>query len=400
MAIEDVEARLLALAKDYDPLKRDTVITQDPFYGAYTQTNRMRAYCEVYIDGINITYKLDPHLISVRIVDGSDLSCEIEIDDRDGRLPIPPVQALVEVRLGWQRESMFKSFEGKLSDFEHGFGRKQGGRRMWVKANGWDTLGTKIKQPMDDNQGAGVPPGQDKGEEIPLTDWVKKIIKNAGGTPGVINPFFEKFRRDHWGMMGASPLHQITQLAEEFGAMVQWKNGNKVDWLLPGERGLSCRAVWRDNLIGWRVRPFQSRTAYQGAQAQYFDPKKGTWVKSILDATGVLGPTKLATARGGAPGPAATFMAAAQQNDSADTMGYGAGRIVINGEPAARFDSVVSLEGARPGVDGHYVIWVAEHIYSRQGYVTWLDVRPHEEAKGGANVFDAWPLPRPNPNKG
>ena len=78
----------------------------------------------------------------------------------------------------------------------------------------------------------------------------------------------------------------------------------------------------------------------------------------------------------------------------------GAGRIVINGEPAAKWNSFVILEGVRPGVDGAYLIQVAEHIYSRQGYVTWLDVTPFAKAPAASNVFKTWPLPRPNPNMG
>ena len=197
-------------------------------------------------------------------------------------------------------------------------------------------------------------------------------------------------------MMNASPLHQITEEAKKFGAMVQWSAGNKLDWMLPGERGLSCRAVWRDNLIGWRVHPFSARSAYKGPYTQFFDNKKGEWVKQLLDAV-TKGPGAAAAAHGGAPGPSASPEAAKNANQggaAADEPGFG--RIVINGEPAARFNSLVSLEGARPGVDGHYLIWVAEHIYSRQGYVTWLDVMPYRKAEGAQNVYDAWPLPRPN----
>ena len=61
-------------------------------------------------------YKIDPHLISVRIQDGNQYKCEIEVDDRDGRLPLPPLQANVEVRLGWERERMFKMFAGMIID--------------------------------------------------------------------------------------------------------------------------------------------------------------------------------------------------------------------------------------------------------------------------------------------
>ena len=406
MGIEDVEARLLAMAKDYDPLKSDTVLRtrnfrelNDPFYGAYSQTNRMRAYCEVIVDGVDITHKIDPHLISVRIQDGNQYECDIEIDDRDARLPLPPLMAHVEVRLGWAREKMFKMYEGQIMTLEHGFGRKQGGRRMWVKAQGWNQISTRIKQPMDDNMGAGAPPGQRRGQLHTLPEWIQQIVRRAGGIARV-NPAFARFQQDHWGMTGASPMHEITQLGNRFGAMVQWAGGNRLDFMLPAERGLTCRAVWRDNLIGWRVHPFEARTSARGPQTQHFDHRRGEWIRTVLDAaTGRRGPAAGATAQSGTPGPDANKTGAdATRAGQRDAAVPGHGRIVINGEPAARFDSLVSLEGARAGVDGHYLIFVAEHIYSRQGFVTWLDVQPYSAAQGKANVYDAWPLPRPNPN--
>ena len=58
------------------------------------------------------------------------------------------------------------------------------------------------------------------------------------------------------------------------------------------------------------------------------------------------------------------------------------------------------LQGARPGVDGKYLIHVAEHAYRRGGYVTTLDVVPYGKALGADSVLGNWPLPRPNPNIG
>jgi phage protein D len=388
---------------DYDPLKRDTLIDTDPFQGSKSQTNRMRAYCDVWIDGINITNRIEPHLISVRIVDGTKKTCELEIDDRDALLPIPPLIAAVEVLLGWKRESMFKMFKGTIKDFEHGFGRKQGGRRMWVHAEGTNVLTTRLKEPMNDNMGEGAPPGQKEGKKIPVTTWIQKVAKN-GGASADVNNYFAKFTRDHWQMMGESPLHKIESLGEELGAEVQWGEGNKLFFEVPGQRGKSCEAVWGDNLIGWRVFPFSAHSAHKGAKHSVFDNIKGQWnqIEKSFDNAGT--PAANAAATGGPPSPANTESAANQANEGAstgaDSAFAGVGRIVINGEPAAQWNSFVLLKGARPGVDGMYRIVVAEHIYSRQGYVTWLDVYPHRKASGSDNIYKAWPLPRPALNVG
>ena len=404
MAIEDVEARLLAMAMDYDPLKQDTLIKSDPFHGAYTQTNRMRAYCQVTVGGIDITDRIEPHLISVRIVDGNNWECEIELDDRDALVPIPPIGGPCTVALGWMREQMYKTFEGVILDVEHGFGRKQGGRRMYIHANGWDSLKTRIKEPMTMNLGEGAPPGQKEGQKHGLPDWIQKLAKAGGGKADVAGGF-SSIMQDFWGATGASPMHQITTEAMKVGAMVKWDSGNILRFEKPGQRGVSCRAVWRDNLIGYRVRPFAARSAWGMAQSSTFDPKKGEYLmKRLTDITKGQGPAGDAKAAGGEPGPAATESGADQANQGgADTQNaslLGKGRIVINGEPLARWNSFVMLQGVRPGVDGMYLIDVAEHIYSRQGYVTWLDVMTWGNAPKESSVLKNWPLPRPNPNQG
>jgi hypothetical protein len=79
------------------------------------------------------------------------------------------------------------------------------------------------------------------------------------------------------------------------------------------------------------------------------------------------------------PHPAPNANVAHQQNQGSDDITNtlsGMGRIVINGEPAATWLGQVQLIGTRPGVDGLYNIWTASHLYSRQGYVTQLEVMP------------------------
>ena len=65
----------------------------------------------------------------------------------------------------------------------------------------------------------------------------------------------------------------------------------------------------------------------------------------------------------------------------------------------------VQLSGARPGVDGIYWCPTVEHIYSRQGYVTWLDVKAVQVSAAeytryqqtGITQDTPIPLPQPRP---
>jgi len=395
----------------YDSTKFDTLTgSLDPFIGTPQQTHRHKAYCKVYVNGVDVTANIEPFLISVRIVDDPTLSCELELDDRDAKLPIPPLLSPVEVLLGWQSESMIKVFTGVILDIEHGFGRKQGGRRMWIHAKGTDMLSTHTKTPMQDMLGEGAPPGKKEGEMHGMPDWIQQVAKN-GGLSANVSGMFSAIKQDYWSQT-SSPMHEIIRQGERAGAMVQFAGNNTVNFEAPGERGLSCRAVWRDNLIGWRVRPISARAAWGGARQQWFDGMLGQWKQAASQGASGLGePFSQAAASFMPSGPAASESGAAGDNTGADTASesstFGHGRIVINGEPAAKWNSLVELVGARPGVDGLYLIMSAEHQYSRQGYVTWLDVMPYLSTSGqwgvpgDRGVGRGWGTPpRPAPNIG
>src|SRR6516164_2965129 len=104
-------------------------------FGDFKQARRLKAACKIEIGGMDVTSKLEPFLVSLRVVCGvqmEDYNAEVELDDRDGRLPIPPINSPVKISLGWENEALGLVFDGVTHDVEHGFGRKQGGRRMWI----------------------------------------------------------------------------------------------------------------------------------------------------------------------------------------------------------------------------------------------------------------------------
>jgi Bacteriophage probable baseplate hub protein len=388
----------------FDPLKRyDTIIGQmDPFIGGLQQTHRMRAYCTVQVNGINITDKLLPHLISVRVIDSTPTTlAEIEIDDRDGKMPLPPLNAPVIIALGWKSESMLAVFNGVIDDFEHGFGRKQGGRRMYVHASGLSHVNTTAKQPMQDAMGEGAPPGKNEGNLLGMPSWIQQMAKNAGVNANVMG--LGEIKQDYWAQAGSSLQHEIQSLSEKFGFTYQFSEGNKLTVTKKGHRGVCCYATWRDNLIAWRVRPFVARSSFKGSVQQWFDPKNSNW-NTALQQFGLKFPFNSGASNDAPQKPAETEtnagnVGAGQQEKS--EIQQGNGRIVINGEPAAVWDGFVLLTGARPGVDGLYLIDQVEHVYSRQGFITTLEVQAYANAPSSVNVGSAYEdLPKPAPNQG
>jgi uncharacterized protein len=384
----------------FDPFRTDTLISlEDPFIGTIQQTSRMRAFCKIVVAGVDVTDKMEPHLISLRTVLGTQSTMEIELDDRDASLPLPPLNSTVTAALGWESEGMVTIFKGFIDDLEHGFGRKQGGRRMWIHCSATPYFMTALKTPINDHLGEGAPPGKQIGNMVGLTDWIQQLTKNAGIIAD-INPFFGRFKSDYWDIANASVMHQLSKLSQVYGFVHQF-DGQDEKRGMPavkvqriGQNGLSCHATWRDNLIGWRVRPFVAREGTKGAMQDWFDARSANW-KSVEQAFGLTGLFGGGQSQSKEPTPAANETGAKQQNEAAQLRANvaGPGRIIINGEPRARWNSYVLLSGARPGVDGLYWIDTVEHIYSRSGFITTLEVFAWTQAPADQNVSRSW-LPK------
>lgn len=354
----------------------------DPFFGDVVQSNRMRAAIKITIAGTDVTSKVDPHLISVRVMCGvhlEDYQCEIELDDRDGSLPIPPINSPLQVEMGWVNEGTVLVWDGVVQDIEHGFGRKQGGRRMWVHGIGASMLGDG-KSPMNNHWGAGAPPGKDEGTPVPISQPLEESAFEAGQTVSV-HPKFASITRDYWSQTGESYYHFGRRLAEEHGALFRVIGGTRGQFTTQGQNvdgtaTPNISAVWGKNLIGWRVRPLSARPAWKNTKQNFFDIQQGQW-KLMQKGLNLAAPAGFSQASFQLPVPAPNQGQAGNDNTGVEEgvgQAQGPGRIVVNGEPTAQGNCYVELSGARPGVDGTYWCPTAEHIYSRQGYITWLDV--------------------------
>ena len=116
---------------------------------AGSQAFRRKAYCKIIVAGRDVTSLMDPHLLSVEVIDRLDEYDEasIELDDRDASLAIPPPRSPVQISLGWESEGSILVFDGFIVQVESGFNRAQGGRRMWIEAKSGIMTG-----PERDNQ--------------------------------------------------------------------------------------------------------------------------------------------------------------------------------------------------------------------------------------------------------
>jgi uncharacterized protein len=355
------------------------VAGEDRLWNWQGQGSRRKAVYQVIVGGEDITPRLDPHLISLNVTDKEDSidKCAIELDDRDAKLMIPPDAAPIEVWLGWHTEGMYQVFEGLVDSVESGFGRKQGGRRLWIDASG-TAMKSNVKSPMTMTWGEGAPPGSSQGNTIPLKQVLEEAAKKAG-LSAKISSQLGGLKRDFWHMGNESFQNFGQRLARELGGVFKISGGkasltSATDYTnVDGEKLDAIIAEWGKNLIAWRIKPYAGRPQYKEAAAHFYDLQKSIFDK-VTKGIGGAGPFGAAEAIAALPMMAPNKQVGEQTNaglDADSTRRRGTGWVQLNGEPLARAGSPLTIIGARPGVDGTYRIEEAEHTYSRRGgYLT------------------------------
>src|SRR5262245_10413964 len=285
------------------------------------EASHRKAICQILIDGVDVTARLDPHLISVTVTDkegeGTD-HCAIELDDRDARLAVPADDVMLEVWLGWHTEGLYEVFTGKVQSVESGFGRKHGGRRLWVDGYGAAMSG-KGRTPMQISWGKGAPPGQPMGEMISLKTVLEEAAKHAGYAMHIA-PELADVKRDWWAMTTESFHHFGARLASELGGVFKISGGNaSMTGALSftnaaGDVMEAVVAEWGKNLIAWRIKPYAARPQAKAAMAQYYDLQKAIFGQ-IIKAIGGGAPFGNAQAIAQLPAPAPNSAVGAQTNE-------------------------------------------------------------------------------------
>lgn len=329
-----------------------------------------RAVFDVTVAGSNITTRLMPILIGLRVADkvGTHTdSADIEVDDTEAQIILPQKGADVSIGLGWESEGMRIVFRGTVDEVKS-TGSRSGGRRVTIAAKGMDTT----KKPKEGQQ----------------RHWdqatVKKILADAAAFAGVpnveVDPALAGLTRAYFEMHDESFIHMGDRLAREVGGNFRIVGDTAIMSRRGGDYTAFVRAVWGENLHHWDIAPQLGRPQFSTARGRWYDMIAADW--KLLDKGVDLAVDALHAFRFPKPWDFETDQQT--NNDKATSeRDQGEGTVTIEGNTAAIPDGLCIVEGARPGVDGSYRIEAVTHSYTRSGgFITTLELKQPTSGAG------------------
>lgn len=332
-----------------------------------------RAMYAVTIGGVDVTSRLNPHLISLSVTDNvgthSD-TADITLDDTDGRMVLPAEGVPVTIALGWEGGGVRVVFEGTVDEVRSSGSRA--GRTINVSAKGIDTK-SPVKQPMQKHFDSKT---------------VEEVLTEAGKLAGIgtveIDPDLGKILRDYVEMRDESFIHLGERLAREIGGNFRIRGTTAIMSKKRGAYTTAVIATWGVNLQSWEITPKMGRPQFKKSRVRWYDRKKAQWQEEDVEVEGSDAAAEYVSRY---PEPNAGQSGNRADNDSATSERETAsGSVTIEGDTSAIPDGLCMVSGTRQGIDGAYRIESVTHDYSRLGFTTRLELKsPGTGGEGGAH---------------
>lgn len=229
---------------------------------------------QILANGADASAAIRDRLISLEAIDEDGLKAdrlELELDDRDGRIEWPEIEAALELSLGYRETGLVKI--GSYSvDGVSGEGPAQT-MRITAKAV--------------DMKSAARAPRTRAWEEVTLGDIVRKIAAEAG-LKAMVGESVAALRWPYLAQTAESDLHFLTRLAAPLdvvakpagGALVVQRRG---EGKTAAGDAIQPLALSRGRLAGWRWRRGE-RERYVCVEAEWSDIDAGATRKVVVGA--------------------------------------------------------------------------------------------------------------------
>ena len=335
----------------------------------------IEAAYRVLIGGRDVTSRWSPQLISLsvqRAAGQASDSFDGVLADPDGATFLPETGASVEVQIGHSRESVGWVFSGFVNDVRHK--GSMAGRQISVTASSADQ-NSKIKAP-------GLRTAHEKSFGDVAQEWGDKAGVNVtmiGNAGEALRPFW---LQQHESFMGWGQ-----RMARELG--LTFKVIGDRAFFAPRNEGMSATgkplttiiAEWGGNLLSWDITPIVARPQFSKVHGRYYDIQKAAYVEQPRDVNGIDTEAHFRHMLTSAGEPHAEQSAGSASKESERDKGEGT--VDIIGDHAAEPEAKCIVRGARPGIDGTYLIDSVSHTLSKgDGFTTSLKLKHPADGAG------------------
>jgi len=174
---------------------------------------------ELKVNSVDVTQDIAPRLISLSLTDNRGFEADqldLELDDADGRLQMPPRGAVISVSLGWKGEMLFHKGEFTVDEVEH----RGAPDTLTIRARSADYRGSLNSRRDKSYHG------------LTLADIVGQVAERNKLKPAVAESF-AKVVVSHIDQTQETDAKFITRLAELNGAAAIIKAGRLL-FIKPG----------------------------------------------------------------------------------------------------------------------------------------------------------------------
>lgn len=325
----------------------------------------MQAEFQLIADDKDVTALMQDRLLQLTLTDKPGLasdSCEIRLDDRDGKIAIPRKGAKLDVGLGWQGKgtAMLGSYQVDEVTLE------SPPATLTIRARAAD-----MRKQAKSSRTASY-------EDTTLEALVAQIAARHGWTPACQ----VKANIARADQFNESDLHFITRIAQSHNATATIKAGKLL--VLPrgsgktasGEQHAAVELTPGD--VSHYSFTFADRSAYAKVQARSHDAATGKQLTAEVDNGDADGGTLID--RHLYP-DAEAAKAAARSQLAALNRGTASGRLQMQGRADIGADKRVQLQGFKAGIDGDYLVESVTHTFGQQGWVMDVEINGGNEGK-------------------
>ena len=339
----------------------------------------MLAVFKITANGDDITGVMADRVAEITVTDKPGMEsdeCSIKVDDRDGLVAIPPRGAMVQIRLGWQGQSLF-DFGVYVIDEVSITG---GPRSMMIKGKPANLRGA-------------VKSHRNQGYENTTLAAIVQIIAERHGWEAACQVSATIPRVDQ---LGESDIHFITRMARLYNATATVKEGKLL--VLPRQGGASASGLSLPSITltpsdvfpGWEI-TFTDRSGVATVKTKSHDPKTG------LEAVHIATSSEAASGINGVhtdhhthPDPS-TAQAAATAKLAALNRQTARATLSMIGRGDISAESLLVLQGFKPGADGQYLVDTVSQTYANGGWTTAIELNAGNEGKTKAGMTQSKP---------